>query len=174
MIKNKKLLLTLTTIIILAVAAAGVYYVKHKHNTDNTPSSGGINYGPPTNAEKQESADAKKAIDERQAKIDSQPQTSSKKVVPLIVSYGQDGNVVKVSARVPGIFEESGTCTLTLSKDGVNVTQSKAATQNVSEMSCGFISIERSKLSSGTWSATVTYSSKDAGGTSSPTSIKVQ
>lgn len=174
MIKNKKLLLTLTTIAILVGASAGVYYFKHKHNPDNTPSGNGINYGPPNAAEKQESADAKKAIDERQARIDSQPQTSLKKVTPLIVSYAQASNAVKVSARVPGIFEESGTCTLTLSKNGVNVTQNKAATQNVSEMSCGFISIERSKLSSGIWSATVTYSSKDAGGTSSPASIEVQ
>lgn len=170
-IKNKKTLVILM-IVVLFGALGGFYYLKHKNN-DNTAGSG-INYGPPTQAEKKDSEDNKKTIDERENQSTNASSSKFKAVTPVIASYGQTNTAVEVSARVPGVLEESGTCTLTLAKGSVKVVGSRTASPNVSEMSCGFISIARSKLSAGNWSATVSYSSSKARGTSSPVNIEVK
>lgn len=155
----------------LALAGGGIYYVKHRNTPSNT--GDGINYGPPTSQEKQDAENNKKTIDQRVSQQNSASSPAKKTVTPIIVSYGQAAGYVKVSARVPGILENSGKCTLTLKMGGESVSQSKDATPNVSEMSCGFISIARSKLSAGTWTATVSYSSSRAKGVSEPQDIDV-
>lgn len=167
------------TIVISILVLAGLSfggYTYYKNHQNNKPDDG-INYNPPTKQEKKETEDfKKKLIDEQNAKNqNTKTDSSGKKVVtPQIVSYGQTNTAVEVSARVPGIFEDSGTCTLTLTKGSVTVTQNKQASPNVSEMSCGFISISRSKLSSGSWSAKVTYTSSKAHGASEPKVIAVK
>lgn len=173
MLKNKKNLLIIAAFILLAGAAGGFYYLNHKN--DNVGNSGGdINYGPPTQTEKQDAENHKKQIDQQEAAAQKSSDSSYKKVTPVIISSGQVGDYVKVSARVPGVIENSGTCTLTMTMDGTRVSQSKEAAPNVSEMSCGFISIARSKLSSGNWSATVSYSSTKASGSSEAVVIGVK
>jgi hypothetical protein len=61
-----------------------------------------------------------------------------------------------------------------MTRGSVKVTGSRAATPNVSDMSCGFIGIKRSQLSAGNWTATITYKSKTAAGVSSPQTVKVE
>lgn len=105
---------------------------------------------------------------------ESKPNNTTNAAKPIITSSGTYNNSVEVGARVPGIFEEKGTCILKLRKSGKTISKSQSATQNVSEMSCGFISISKSKLSHGTWSAQVSYKSDRYDGTSDVVKIKVQ
>lgn len=174
-IKTKKFLIVILCLALLG-AGAGAYYFKNKDNKQATsPSSDGVNYNPPTEQEKKEAEENKKSIDEREEQANSQSDPSyPKKVTPVIVSYGQVNNDIKVSSRVPGIFESSGTCTLTLSKAALKVTQTKTAVQNVSEMSCGAITVSRNKLSAGIWTAQVSYSSSKASGESQTVKVEVK
>ena len=175
-IKSKKtLVIALAAGLILI--AGGVY--AYSRNSDNsgeqtTPeqTSDGID-NPPT-AEEQQSGDSAKEKFEDNNKFPNDDSNKVKSVKPDI-TYGEvyQGNV-EVSSRVPGIFEKSGKCTLDLKKSEKTVSQSKTAVPNVSEMSCGVIKIPTTKLSSGTWSATITYSSVKAKGVSDTLSIKVK
>lgn len=175
MIKNKKYLI-LILVTLLALSGGALAYIKNRgnKNSDTTTTDANINYSPPTDQEKKDAEDNKKIIDERESQRTSSEKSSHKTVKPVIVSYGQVNDAVKVSARVPGVFEGDGTCTLTLTKNGVKVSQNKNASQNVSEMSCGFISISRSKLTAGDWSATVSYKSSKTSGTSASVVVEVK
>jgi hypothetical protein len=75
---------------------------------------------------------------------------------------------------VPGIYEEGGTCTLILTKGSQRATGTSKSIKNVSETSCGFIKISRSRLAAGSWTATVSYGSAVAKGISQPQTIEVK
>lgn len=179
--KLKSLSLKYRAIFVLAIAAvisaSGFAYYKSQDkqagmNETGNGTNGGINYGPPTEQDKQD-LDAYKAT--LPGNTDRDADTQDKPIVtPLITSSGVYGPNVEVGARVPGVFENQGTCTLKLVKGSQKVSKSQKATPNVSEMSCGFITINKSKLSSGIWSATVSYSSTKANGSSSPIKINVE
>lgn len=172
--KNRKLLIISAIVILLLAAAGGAfYYSKHKNNTrDIDPTTGdGINYGPPT---KQDTANIDSEIKSDQDAQSTYNKPKGKAVTPLIVSYGQTKEAVEVSARIPGIVEDGGTCTLTLTMGSDKVSGSKKAVSNVSEVSCGFISISNSELSPGDWSATVSYLSDKYSGVSDNMTVKVE
>lgn len=138
----------------------------------------GINYGPPTETEKEETERFKEGLgNQSQQNQNSEPQPGQKKsFTPVIASFGQNPNTgnVEVSAYVNGIFEDGGSCTLTLTKGGQSVSASKPATPSAQNVSCGFVTIEKSRLSSGSWQATMSYTSAVAAGTSQPVTIEVQ
>ncbi len=172
--KKRKLFIASSVIVLLIAAGGGIYYFKHR--TDNQPqvdpvTGGAINYGPPT---KQDTADIDNEINSDQSAQDQYTKPKGKTVSPMIVSSGQTKSGVEVSARVPGINEDGGTCTLTLSKGSDKVSSSKKATPNVSEVSCGFITISNSKLSPGNWSATVSYLSDSYSGVSDNVTVTVK
>lgn len=140
-------------------------------NTDST-----INYGPPTAEEKKETEVFKDNQTKPETPAVSQKDSSQRTVVkPIISSYGQDiqNKAVSVSGYIPGIVEDGGLCTLTLKNGSQTITQDKTSTRDAKTVSCGFIDIERSRLSAGTWSATLTYKSSTSSGTSQPQSIEV-
>lgn len=87
-------------------------------------------------------------------------------VNPVITSWFQNDEGITVLSRVPGVFESGGTCTLKLSKAGNIVSASKLGIANVSEVSCGTITIPGDKLTAGEWVANVYYSSPSAKGSS--------
>lgn len=173
-IRNHKVAL-ISSIAILILAGGGIfYYFKHKSNTKaqiDPVTGGAINYGPPT---KQDTADINNEISSDQQAQDKYTRPKGKLVTPMIVSYGQTKDGVEVSARVPGIVEDGGTCTLTLSMGSEKVTASKKAVSNVSEVSCGFITISNSKLSPGNWSAAVSYLSDKYRGNSDNVTVEVK
>lgn len=134
-----------------------------------------INLNPPTDEEKQ-AGDKQKASLEDQSRQNSESSQESgiKTVTPIITSWGQADGKVQVAARVPKVLEDGGTCTLTMVRAGKSVSATRKGVSNVSEVSCGYISIPSTKLSSGTWSASVSYSSPVAKGTSKTISINIQ
>lgn len=176
-IKSKKLII-FSAIAILLVAGGAYAYSRNSNDanlgtTSVSTEKGQINYDPPTEEEQKAGDNVKEKLDGN-----SEPETndddSIKSVKPEITYSGVYEGNVEVNSYVPGIFENSGKCTLTLKKDGKTVSQSKTAVPNVSEMSCGVIKVPVSKLSSGTWSATVTYSSSKAKGSSGEVFIEVK
>ena len=142
-----------------------------------TPSSDTdeINYDPPTSQEKAETEEFKEGLGEQAAPPATPSTTNSakKSVTPIMTSWSASPNV-EVRGYVPGINEEGGTCTLTLTKSGQKVTESKEATPDAKTVSCGLISIARTRLTPGAWSATLSYSSASSEGTSTSNSIEVE
>jgi len=175
---KKKILIiaaVLTTLFII-----GGFYFFNKYNSEEqpnvvNPAEEGINLSPPTENDKAENDAHKESLDDSDADGNTTVSPGNvKDVEPQIVYSGQQNNKVEVSSRVPGVFEESGNCTLKLVNGAKSVQQSKKALQNVNEMSCGLIQIDRSKLSAGKWTATVSYESTKAKGVSNPVSIDVK
>lgn len=135
-------------------------------------SPNGINYGPPTEEEKKASDQVK----DGQNQPTSPPATPGQKkaVTPVITSWGYNAitQQAEVSGYVGGVIENGGTCTLTLEKSGQKVTESKAAIADAQTTSCGLISVARDRLSPGNWTATLSYSSASAEGTSEPRTVE--
>lgn len=157
---------------LLIVALLYVNFSNENDPNDVDPVTGGeINYGPPTLQEIEEAEKHKEDIASFSIK-DNSPTNAN--VKPVIVSYGQNKESFEVSARVPGILEDSGNCTLKLTSSNHEASGKNKAVPNVTEMSCGFISIPLSKISKGTWTAVVTYMSKNSVGSSNLVDVQVE
>ncbi len=165
---SKKSLL-ITTVVLIAAVLAYAGYNRHIQN-DKTPiGTTGVDINSTAGMEEDKKASADQFGSNSQAQM-----ASKKKVTPIITAYGYTAaGGVEVGSRVPGIIENGGTCTLVVEKDGKQITQTKKSTDNVSETSCGFISITADKFSSGTWTAQVNYSSKKARGSSESVNIEI-
>ncbi|MGY1858397.1 hypothetical protein [Modestobacter sp. SYSU DS0290] len=81
---------------------------------------------------------------------------------------------VTVRSEVPGVVEEGGTCTLTLTRDdGTSATATREGVANVSTTSCGALSIAGDQLAPGAWTAVVGYRSGTTQGSSEPVQVDV-
>lgn len=134
----------------------------------------GINYGPPTKEEKQETENFKKdlANSSPSSSSDSTSSGAKKNVTPIISGYNYS-NKAEVGSYVQGIVEDGGTCTLTMVRSSQMVSESKTASADAQTTSCGWISIDGSRLSAGDWSATISYNSVTSRGTSSAVTISI-
>jgi hypothetical protein len=95
---------------------------------------------------------------------------------PVVITYvvWETGDrAVEEGSFVQGVVESGGTCTLTLAKGDVVVRQSAPAEPDATTTSCGGISVPRSRLSAGTWSAVVSYESATTQGSSDATEVAV-
>lgn len=173
MIKNKNTKLKLVAIAcIIAILGLGASFLLNRGTrqikTDQSSTvSSGINYGPPTEQEKAETEVHKNSLGES-----SQPTNTSngkKQVAPIITSVDKR----EISAYISGVFEEGGTCTATLTKDGKTVTKTSIGFGNVSYTSCEPITVDGS-LDKGSWSVVVSYDSKAAEGQSQPKVFTVE
>jgi hypothetical protein len=104
------------------------------------------------------------------------PQSEAAKTVPVHITIGswnaQSGEA-QVDAFVPGHVIQGGTCTLTMTQGGTSRTAQHPAVTTPTATSCGLISIPRSELAAGTWSAVVRFAAPTASGQSDPTNIEV-
>jgi hypothetical protein len=80
---------------------------------------------------------------------------------------------VAVDGFLPAVVEETGTCTLTLTKDGDTATASVPGTASASTTACGGAVVPGSQLSTGTWTAVLTYRSPTSTGSSAPIEVAV-
>jgi len=151
-----------------------------KKSAQTTQTHEGVNYSPPTQQEKDETEQFKDNLGDQSTPTtpttptSPSPTNSTKKsITPIMTSWGANPNV-EVRGYVPGISEENGTCTVTLTKDGQKVTESATATPDATTVSCGLITIAKSRVSAGTWSATLSYSSAKYEGVSASKSIEVK
>lgn len=148
----------------------------HQHNnkptgtatgqsTPQNTSSNNINYGPPTQQEKDAAQVHKDQLANQSVSSNSSSSTGIKQVTPIITSINPDG--ASVYAYVLGVFEEGGTCTAVAQKGSTTITGQSAGFQNSNYTSCYPISFS-TPLTKGSWSVTVNYSSSTAKGSSNP------
>lgn len=101
--------------------------------------------------------------------------TADRHTVNVVITYldwsATDG-VVEAGAYATTV-EGAGTCTLKLTFGGRSGTGSIAALADASTMSCGGLTVPRDRLSSGNWTAVVTYESATSVGTSDPVDVVV-
>lgn len=182
---------------IVLLAAAGIFIVagvaaatvlrsdnsgKNKPSTStdkpqsaSTEDSGGINYGPTTKEEKTETDAHKQELAQQQNQPTPTPTPGEKKpVTPIITNANQTASGINISAFVPGITEDGGSCTLTLTKGGLKVTKTNGAFFSGTNTSCQNFTVSPNDFSeSGDWQAVVSYSSATAQGTSANRQITV-
>ncbi len=95
--------------------------------------------------------------------------SSKKQVTPVITNASQE----QINAYVPGVFEEGGSCTATLTKNNKTVTKTSTGFQNVSYTSCAPINISGQLTERGIWSLILSYNSTTVEGKSAATSLEV-
>jgi hypothetical protein len=165
---SRKLYVLVIAVLVLASLGAG-FAVYHKRNTDKQltkvasltdKQKEDINFDPPTD---QEVSDTDKHKDDivKENQQNDQP-TSGKRAVSPIISYIDKSTA---NAYVTGVFEEGGTCTLTLTKGGQSFTKTSSGFENASYTQCAPIDISSFSLS-GSYSATLKYESPTALGSS--------
>ncbi len=152
--KNKKTpLLAIALVTLLLLLGGGVTYTLiHRSYTGKT-----AKYAPPTKEEKQEAEDHKDVI----VKEKDQPQTPQTGNKTVIITYaGQQDQTVVISSYVSGIVEDGGTCSITLTQNGRQVTRQATAVADARHTTCLTTNIERSAFpAAGNWDLTVSYSS---------------
>ena len=94
------------------------------------------------------------------------PSAGNAAIFLTYADYDDSAREVEVNGYVDGVVEDDGTCTLTLTKGASSVTATGPGTGNVTNTSCGQLTVPRSRLSSGTWTAVVTYASAKSRGSS--------
>jgi hypothetical protein len=87
--------------------------------------------------------------------------------------WNPDTRVVELAGFVASVVEDDGTCTLTLTKGDDRETTSAPATPSVSNTACGEQVLPGDRLSSGTWSAVLSYDSPTSHGASEPVEVEI-
>lgn len=173
--KKYTLTVTLTALALLVSVFAWYYFSKQPKAYVHE----GINYAPPTSHDKDFNDSVKQEITDQDKNGDQEPLNNDEfnRVNPVISAWGQPaghGTDLLINGYVPSIIETDGQCTVTLEKDEVNVSVSKASLVNAQNTSCGQLKIAYSSLSPGVWKATLTYKSMSSEGTSAPVDIEVK
>jgi hypothetical protein len=94
-------------------------------------------------------------------------------VVLTYVMFDQASGTVQASGFAAGVVEDGGTCTLTLTRDGKEVTATTTAEADAKTTSCGLLE-SPAGLAAGTWEAALTYASADAHGESGSQEVSVR
>lgn len=177
--RYKKIIIVL---LVLALFTGGILYWYNSRNNTSDPNQANtgsnqdeanndkIDYSPPTDDEKK-AADAVKDPSQPRTTTHSPTQNNStkKKVKPVITSAESNS----VSAYIPGVFEEGGTCTAVFTKNGTTKTISSKGFQNVSYTQCAPINIDSGFLSQGTWNLSLKYTSTNSEGVSASQNLEI-
>ncbi|MDZ7786326.1 MAG: hypothetical protein U5L95_04370 [Candidatus Saccharibacteria bacterium] len=174
--KKNYLKIGLLTILLPLVLVGGLAYWHYTNQNRTTANDESIDLDPPTKTDLQETEEHKEKLADQPKPSEETETTPSdnKQVKPQVTSWGQSDANFELAARVPGIFEDGGTCELTLKSGSREVKATSTAARNVSDVSCGFIKIPLSKLTPGKWAATVEYSSETASGISDTKEVTVK
>ena len=100
------------------------------------------------------------------------PGSTTATVVLTYASWAEETQSIEAGGYA-AVVEETGTCTLTLTQGAAVRSQTIDALTDVSTMSCGGFLIPRTDLSTGTWSAVVSYASEQSSGQSDPVEVTV-
>jgi hypothetical protein len=164
--------------LLLAIVAAAllVYFFGFRdraNNESDAPNdSGYINYGPPTEEEKQQAEQNKNDIvNESQNTVDP----GAKKVEPTVTFAGMRNGNVEVRSYVSGIYEDGGECEAKFTNGSHVVTRTVEGIRDATYTRCDRILIEPSEFAvKGTWNLVITYSSNTASGKSSVKEVVIQ
>ena len=181
--------LILLAVLVLLAGAAALAYTQQwwPFATQESSIVDGVDYGPPTEEEVQNSQNAKKDIlEEDETTQDGSGDSTSEsgnensttlKTVSIGISYADvlEDNV-EVRAFVIGVIEGTGTCTATLTRPGSQpVVKSSKAFIDASTSQCEPILIPLSTFDqSGEWALVVSYKSPTSTGESEKTIINIR
>jgi hypothetical protein len=174
--RKKRLLVTLAILLVAALSIGGFMAYRTSNRASSTDTSDGINLAPPTEDDIKEAERHKqRLIDEEQKPGRSDPPEGQKRTVNPVIGFIQqsDNKNVESNGYITEAIEDDGTCTLTLEKNGQKVSVSKKAMPDAQSTVCGLMTIERSRLSPGEWTATLNYSSSKNQGASKAVKIRV-
>lgn len=173
---NSRKVTVLIVIFVLLLAVGALAYQRHSdsNSAQDTPSdqsNSKINYGPPTEQDKSDTQAHKDDLsqsDQTQTPTDS---SGKKQVTPVITEADEN----QVTAYVPGIFEDGGTCTATFSHGSTTLTKTSQGFANATYTNCTPFNLGNSFFNAtGQWSVTVAYKSASSEGTSAKTLIEVK
>lgn len=151
-------------VVLLILLICGVFLWAQSRQLTNTtqdsPTEETINYQSATQEEKKETDSHKESIVEQDKSRSAASDSDYSDIAVFITSAKQNSSNLAVEVRgYANTFADKGKCILTLTKGSSRVETSVTAVQNVSTMSCPKLSIDRSKLSPGSWEAKLTYTS---------------
>lgn len=177
------LLAVLLAILVITAGGWAIHSSKKQkaapNSTDKpyTISSGGskVDLSPATSQDQQYSDSRKDQITDTKPSDSTSPPSTSGSVTPLITYAEQSDSTVDVSAYIPGIVEDGGSCTLTATLDNTKVTQTNPAFMNAKTTNCKNFSVPVSEFSSsGIWNLKISYSSSSHTGTSAETTVTIK
>jgi hypothetical protein len=87
--------------------------------------------------------------------------------------WNAQSRVVEAGGILPDVVESGGVCTLTLSKDGQTATTTVEGLPDARSTNCGGLVLAGENLSSGTWSAVISYRSARSDASSEPTTVQI-
>lgn len=174
-LKRPLVIAGLAFLLITALLTAGFVANKFSQTPPITKQAGSntveekIDYSPPTEEEKIET-EAFKAEQTQSTSTASTPgakapaPTEKRQVSATLTSWGQNpmSKAAEISGFVSGVYEDNGTCTAKMTKNDVVVRESQSSTKDAKTLSCGLITIKRDRLSAGSWSVVIVYSSSTA------------
>jgi cytoskeletal protein RodZ len=174
--RNPKLVLAAGSALIIVLVGVSVLVYAHIHKSSPSSNQSGqtssnngktaINFKPPTEEDKEVNDQHKSDIPTEST---SKTTADGKRSVTPIIS---NASTNQVTAFVQGIFEDGGTCTLTLTSGSQTVTKTSTGFENASYTQCAPFDLSSTDLSGHSWSAVVQYSSAAAFGTSQKVTIK--
>jgi hypothetical protein len=165
--RNKIIVVLLTIIALLAIGVVGYYLYsgypsKNEATRSNPTKVNDINYSPPTKEQQEAGLEAKK----ESVETSPSPTPSVDGKAPSISITFANRSSIKTMIESVNI----GTCTLQLTKPGSPTITKEANTQTLGSYSvCEGFDISTLDLSSGNWTATITY--KEGVATSSATKV---
>jgi uncharacterized protein (UPF0333 family) len=182
--KSSKVKLLVLMLVIVALVAGGYFLIK-KHNDNKlvvqTGTASSLKLKQEENQLDNQNKASLPAAGQSTNSQNNKPGNSgnaTQAAADIFITYaGESGNTVQVSSYVSGVFENGGTCELTLKNGSTSVTRQDTGIENVSYTTCPTFNIDNtgnSVLASGTWSATVSYSSASYQGVSSANSFEVK
>ncbi len=176
-IQRKKSFFTRTRIIIIAAvlifAAAGTgfwwFFLRGNISSDTPRTVNSVDYGPATEKDKQDSADAKQnAIDEQENP--STPATpTSETLIVTISRAGQSGQQISVRTLIDGAA--SGTCEVTFTKANTTFTKTFTMSSDVNTTVCNGDIDTSDFANGGEWDLSII--AKSSGVASKPATQKV-
>jgi hypothetical protein len=104
---------------------------------------------------------------------DTDPSDFPATAVVTFAGWDTGSKTLQAGGLVSGITDTSGKCTFTATKDGVTRTATSTAQASASSVNCAQVSFPAAKVSSGTWSVTLTYAVGSASTTSDPLTAEV-
>lgn len=104
---------------------------------------------------------------------DTDPSEYPATSVVTFAGWDTDSKTLQAGGLVSGTTDTSGKCTFTATKDGVTRTATSTAQASASSVNCAQVSFPAAKVSSGTWSVTLTYAVGSASTTSDPLTAEV-
>ncbi len=95
-----------------------------------------------------------------------EPAPEAAAVTPLITfdQWSADTRTLTIGATVPGTLEDDGTCTVTATNGGTEVSGTFTALASASSTDCGSMPLQSDTFTSGTWSVSVAYASSTSAG----------